>query len=563
MKGKTMKRTKRYALLSLCLLSSCSSNLSSLNESSPKDSSFHESSSQNESSEIVKTNEQRVVIIGIDGAGHSFNESNTPHIMEIFKDYAYTNEALSANPTISAQSWGSLLTGVAPTLHEFTNASIASTKNQIYLNYPSIFLKTKEAYPNATLASFCNWNPINYGIIEDHIQVHKETSNNDDDLAEKIINYLVENDPKLLFVQFDSVDEAGHAYGYQSDAYFSALKNLDENVQAIFHRLSTLNRLEDTLFIVTTDHGGIGQGHGGYSDAEKYIFLGVRGKNIANTTMDNLYIRDIPSIVAHHLQFEADSSWDSFIPIGLFKDFMEGNRRMIPLTLNEVNTPIIYGSQGLYQYFQEEQIKLRLNFDYQFEDEKKDYEIISRKTPSYQKGITGQSILVTNEKDLTIKDLKLNNESFTISTFVNIENSNGDPCLFSNKNWASGTNDGICFSLRDNDMKFNIGQSGQNRFDAVLHYPNAYYKQNWMHLLISYNALTRRLSFYVNFSLEYTALLPENLQFDSSYPFRIGQDGTGNYSLKLEMLIDDFMIFNSPFEKNDVQTLKTYYLNCL
>lgn len=561
-----MKIKRSYALLSLCLLSSCHQNISSSIEEdlSGSESLTGNVSSTLESSETRQDNQQRVVIIGIDGAGHNFNKSNTPHIMEIFKDYAYTEEALSANPTISAQSWGSLLTGVIPTIHQFTNTSIREKQNQIYQQYPSIFMKTRQYYPEAELASFCNWEPINHGIVESHIDVYKEHSSNDDDLAEKIIYYLEEKDPKLLFVQFDSVDEAGHEYGYQSEEYFAALKNLDFNINAIFNKLEKLQRLENTLFIVTTDHGGLNQSHGGYSDYEKYIFFGARNKNILKTdNLQNLYIRDIPSIVAHHLGFEADSAWDSYIPKNLFKDLPEGQQRFISLPEKEVATPNAYEDKGLYQYFDKKDIALWLNFDEKFEDQTENYKVISHGVNLYEQGITGKAIQVSNKNYLTIEDFQFQNNDFTLSTFVSFDSSYGDPCLFSNKDWANGYNDGICFSLRDNDMKLNLGKDKESRWDAMLHYPHSNYKNSWMHLLISYNAKENSISLYVNFSLEYTCKMDKYLSFDGNFPFNIGQDGTGIYALDISMLLDDFMIFNQSLNQSDVYTLKSYYKNCL
>ncbi|WP_237391621.1 hypothetical protein [Paenibacillus dendrobii] len=43
--------------------------------------------------------------------------------------------------------------------------------------YPSIFKVVRESMPDAKLAAFSSWNPINSGIIESDIDMHKETAN--------------------------------------------------------------------------------------------------------------------------------------------------------------------------------------------------------------------------------------------------------------------------------------------------------------------------------------------------------------------------------------------------
>ena len=50
---------------------------------------------------------KRVVLIGVDGAGAFFRDTDTPCIDEIFENGAISYNVLTSNPTISAQCWGS------------------------------------------------------------------------------------------------------------------------------------------------------------------------------------------------------------------------------------------------------------------------------------------------------------------------------------------------------------------------------------------------------------------------------------------------------------------------
>ena len=68
-----------------------------------------------------------------------------------------------ALPTMSAQGWASILHGVLPEFHGCTNDIIAKNPYPVNSRYPSIFRVVREAMPDAELASFVEWNPINIG----------------------------------------------------------------------------------------------------------------------------------------------------------------------------------------------------------------------------------------------------------------------------------------------------------------------------------------------------------------------------------------------------------------
>lgn len=116
---------------------------------------------------------------------------------KIFENGSTTYNALTSLPSISAECWGSMLHGVEPEVHKLTNSIVGSERYDINSEYPSFFRVIRENYPDANLASFCNWDPINYGIIEENLNVHME-HDDDEPLTDKIIDYINKND----FVQF-------------------------------------------------------------------------------------------------------------------------------------------------------------------------------------------------------------------------------------------------------------------------------------------------------------------------------------------------------------------------
>ena len=170
---------------------------------------------------------KHVVIVGVDGAGAYFRDTDTPRCDEIFAGQASTYRSLMALPTMSAQGWASILHGVLPEFHGLTNAIIEKTPYPVNSRYPSLFRVIREAMPDAELASFVEWNPINIGIVENNLGVEKGTGEDDAEVTGRILTYLRSKTPTLLFVQFSSPDDIGEKYGFGTDIYHSTVRTSD------------------------------------------------------------------------------------------------------------------------------------------------------------------------------------------------------------------------------------------------------------------------------------------------------------------------------------------------
>ena len=174
---------------------------------------------------------RHVIVVGIDGAGNFYRKANTPAIHRLFEEGAGCDWCLTSIPTISAECWGSMLIGVGPEVHGLTN-DIVSSKPYENALHPTVFKIIRREHPNAELGAFCNWSPINAGIVERDLGVEMETGE-DAVLTDKICRYIREKKPEFLFVQFDSIDGAGHTYGYGTDKYLAALGEADGYVKKI------------------------------------------------------------------------------------------------------------------------------------------------------------------------------------------------------------------------------------------------------------------------------------------------------------------------------------------
>ncbi|MDR1734293.1 MAG: alkaline phosphatase family protein [Oscillospiraceae bacterium] len=256
---------------------------------------------------------KHVAILGVDGMGAFNGRTDTPNFDKLFANGAVTYDALTARPTISAECWGAMLLGIDADVHKLTNSIVDKEPYPVDSVYPSVFRVVHELYPDAKLAAFSNWSPINRGIIEANLGVTTGTGN-DQEVCDAAIAYLEENEPVLLFMQFDEVDGMGHKFGYGTPQHLAWITRTDDLIGQVVDKYAEKG-YDDTLFIVSADHGGTPQrGHGGDTDAEKLIFIGVAGKTVQKGVIAGMQVKDIAAIAATALGAALPAAWSGRVP---------------------------------------------------------------------------------------------------------------------------------------------------------------------------------------------------------------------------------------------------------
>lgn len=266
---------------------------------------------------------KRVLVIGWDGAGSFVQQTATPNLDAVAASGVVTYSAQTVQPTISAQCWGSLLHGVVPEKHQLTNDRAASSAYPADSPYPSYFKLARTARQEAKLAAFAGWKPIVSGIIEEGLNIHK-LSMSDGELAFAAADYVRSHpDFACLFVQFDLPDYAGHKHGYGSQAYLEAITQTDRHTGLILQAVREMGLLDDSLVIITTDHGGGGVSpidHGSDHPLDTTVFWACSGPGIraGSSLAEPLRLMDTAAVVAHAMGLDMPSTWDVRLPEGLF-----------------------------------------------------------------------------------------------------------------------------------------------------------------------------------------------------------------------------------------------------
>ena len=114
-----------------------------------------------------------VVVVGVDGAGQYIRDAETPNFDRIFENGSVTYGAYSVYPTISAQNWGAMLTGVRADLHGRTNDNLTQEKYPV-AEFPTLYKRIRDAHPDSVLGSYCEWEPITRGLVEEDVKIEYE-----------------------------------------------------------------------------------------------------------------------------------------------------------------------------------------------------------------------------------------------------------------------------------------------------------------------------------------------------------------------------------------------------
>ncbi len=214
-------------------------------------------------------------------------------------------------PTISGPGWSSLLTGVWIDQHGVRDNRFIGGRFQ---SRPHFMRRIKEVRPSAFCASFADWPPIHDFIADgsrvagqefldvkftcapDAARHFVDNPEKDIEIRDEALKTLRSQDPDSMFVYFGQVDEFGHgaidsraSFSPDSTLYLNAISHVDSHVGELLRAMRARPKFaeEDWLVLITTDHGGKGNSHGGDSDNERNIWLIAHGQGLAREKLLN------------------------------------------------------------------------------------------------------------------------------------------------------------------------------------------------------------------------------------------------------------------------------------
>lgn len=294
---------------------------------------------------------RRVLFIGIDGCRAdavvaAMERGMAPQMKSLSEDanglltrkfYAGgEKDTPTHQPTISGPGWSSLLTGVWMNKHGVRDNRFIGGR---YQSYSHFMRHIKEVKAEAFCASFADWPPIHDFIADGSRAGGKEfldvkftcapdakrhfidNPEKDIEVRDEALKTLRAQNPDAMFVYFGQVDEFGHGavdsranFSPDSTLYLNAISHVDSHIGELIRAMRARAKFgeEEWLVLITTDHGGRGNSHGGDSDAERNIWLVAHGSKLPRERLLNEPVPQtalVPLIYAH-LDIKPRPEWN-------------------------------------------------------------------------------------------------------------------------------------------------------------------------------------------------------------------------------------------------------------
>ncbi|MDP1545544.1 MAG: alkaline phosphatase family protein [Anaerolineales bacterium] len=254
---------------------------------------------------------RRVIILSIDGLRpDAIPLAPMPNLMALMQTSAYSLSAQTIHPSATLPAHVSMLSGQCPAKHGVDWNDYTPEKG--FAQVTDIF----------DLAHAAGMQTVMYVGKEKLRQVIEPESAdifeyiNDRDLV--ITERLIENFPAdfdLLFIHFPTADWMGHVYGWLSGEQLSVLFRADQALGNLLAELDARGIREETLIIVTSDHGGHGMIHGSSLPEDMtipWIAFGAGIQPVALTSA--VTTTDTAATVAYALNLSIPVEWDG-VPV--------------------------------------------------------------------------------------------------------------------------------------------------------------------------------------------------------------------------------------------------------
>ncbi len=178
---------------------------------------------------------------------------------------------------------------------------------------------------------------------------------------------------------------------------------------------------------------------------------------------------------------------------------------------------------------------------------------------TYVQGKYGQAAQFTqNNSYVKLTDLTSYpaDYSFSINLWIKDNQTGGDPGIFSNKNWGSGSNPGFIFSTRTDNICFNVNDAAQSErkdFETSSSIADG----TWHMFSATVDRGNGTVDMYIDsVNVGQGDISSYAGQALTALDTMIGNDGTGNYQdAAPNEDIDDFMLFNKALSEAEVQAL--------
>ena len=249
-----------------------------------------------------------VILFLVDGMRpDGLQQADTPNIDGLIANGSSTMTARTVMPSVTLPCHMSLFHSVGPERHGITTNTWTPQVRPIPGLTDALHAAGKKT------AAFFNWEELRDlsrpGSL-DHIYFSASaldlSGTGDWDIAKAANRYIGSARPDFSFVYLGCTDETGHAHGWMTEPYLSAIANADRCIGRVLEAAP-----EGTVAIVMADHGGHEKTHGTEFDDDMTIpFVISRLGDESPSQIDReVHITDIAPTVTTLLGVNSPQAW--------------------------------------------------------------------------------------------------------------------------------------------------------------------------------------------------------------------------------------------------------------
>lgn len=254
----------------------------------------------------------RVMLITFDGLRpDAIEAADMKNLKALMQTGAYTLSAQTIMPSITLPAHSSMVTGTCPAKHivrwnEYVPENGYALGTDIFdlahaAGLRTVIVAGKEKLRHLTEPGSTDY----FGFIDTTDRFKDATT------LENMAIEQLRQDFGLMLMHFPDGDIAGHEFGWMSKQQLSAYKRDDDNLGLFIEILKSRNIFNDTMFIITSDHGGHDSTHGTDLPEDMTIPWIISGPQVVPGVLQTpIYIMDTAATIAFALGLPMQPEWD-------------------------------------------------------------------------------------------------------------------------------------------------------------------------------------------------------------------------------------------------------------
>lgn len=212
---------------------------------------------------FAQENSKYAIIITIDGLRpDAITLSSAPVLSNLIKLGSYSATASTVDPPKTLPSHTSMVTGLVPKRHlTFVNEWIDEMG---YTKFETIFTQAKKE--GFDTAMFVGKDKLNFIAVPgsiDKLEVIEYSPESVDEISESLTSFINEELTQITLIHFPEPDIPGHKFGWMTEEYMQSVRRVDNAIGRIIESLKNAEVLNETLIVITADHGGKEKNHKG------------------------------------------------------------------------------------------------------------------------------------------------------------------------------------------------------------------------------------------------------------------------------------------------------------